>query len=184
MEQQKAREVLEQAKTGEKIVCLYSNPYSDKFAAGFVEAISENHVVLRHLTSHGRYDGWVLRELEDLCRIEYGGRYEETLLSLFRARGQNHPTFLPSTDEATDLKSEILLCAQRNDLAVIIDTGSDTDSWGFVKSVETTTVTIEKFNAEGHIDSESVIELEHVGRVTVDDEDMQDLKILAHWRNL
>ncbi len=184
MEKQKAREVLERAKTEEKIVCLYSNPYSDKFAAGFVEAISENHVVLRHLTTHGRYDGWVLRALEDLCRIEYGGRYEETLLSLFRARGHSHPAFLHATDESSDLTAEMLLCAQRNDLAVIIDTGSDNDSWGFVKSVETTTVTIEKFNVDGQIDSEAVIELEHIGRVTVDDEDMQDLKILAHWRNL
>lgn len=185
METQKAREVLERAKEGEKIVCLYTNPYSDKFAAGFVEAVSENHVVLRHITVHGRYDGWLLRALDDICRIDYGGRYEETLLSLYRGRAQSHlDNFLSVTDQIIDLKSEMLLCAQRNDFAVSIDTGSDEDNWGFVKVLEAITVTIERFNLHGQIDSESVFDMEYIQKIGVDNEDLQDLKLLAHWRDL
>ena len=184
MEKQKAREVLRHAQEAEKIVCLYTSRDSENFAAGFVEAVSENHVILRSLTPHGRYDGWLLRVLENVCRIDSGGRYEEKLVSLFRARDQNHPAFLPSTDEATDLGSEMLICAQRGDYAVRIDIGADDDNEGFVKSVEATTITIERFDVNGHIDSESVIELEYIEKIAVDDEDLQDLKLLAHWRNL
>lgn len=184
MEKQKAREVLRRAQDDEKIVCLYTSRYSENFAAGFVEAVSENQVVLRSLTPHGRYDGWLLRVLENISRIDSGGRYEEKLLALFRARGQNHPHFLPPTDETTDLISEMLICARRSDCAVRIDIGADDDNEGFVKEVEATTITIEKFDVNGQIDSESVIELEHIEKIAVDDEDLQDLKILAHWRDL
>jgi hypothetical protein len=113
MEKQKATEVLASTKEEDKIVCLYSNPYSNKFIAGFVEAISENHVVLRHLTTHGSYDGWRLVSLEDCCRIDFGGRYEETLLALFHARGQSHPNFLPTTDESSDL---VRCCMARSEM--------------------------------------------------------------------
>ncbi|HEX9997840.1 MAG TPA: hypothetical protein VGB45_11895 [Abditibacterium sp.] len=69
-------------------------------------------------------------------------------------------------------------------MAVTIGTGADEDNWGFVKIVESSTVTIEKFDTHGQSDGESVIVTEDIVKISVDDTDMQDLKLLAHFRNL
>ncbi len=182
MESQKAYEILNRAKEQDKIICLYTSCYSEKFAAGFVEAISDKHVVIRSLSVHGRYDGWLLRKLDDVPRMDWGGRYEESLLFLARARKTTHPDgFLFPIGQDTNLISDFLLAAQQHDCMASLDTGSDANIVGFIKSVEATTVTVEIIDTNGENNGESVVELDAIERVDVDDEDLQDLKLLARW---
>lgn len=182
MDSQKAYEILNRAREEDKIVCLYTNCYSEKFAAGFVEAISDKYVVIQSLSIHGRYDGWLLLELDEVPRMGWGGRYEESLLFLARARKTTHPDgFFVPTGQDTSLIVDFLLAAQQHDYIASLDTGSDSNLVGFVKSVEATTATIEIINTNGENNGESVVELEVIERVYVDDEDLQDLKLLARW---
>ena len=185
MEAQKAQDILRRVHSQETIVCLYSSAYSENFAAGFVEAVNEKHVVLRSFSTHGRYDGWLLRQLENMPRIEFGGRYEESLLFLSKAREAKHPEdFLPKFETDTDLLMEFLLAAQKHEFIVSIDTGSQSNIIGFVKTVEATTVTVSKVDNNGDMDGESVVELEAIEKVNADDEDCQDLKLMARWHEL
>ena len=76
-------------------MCLYRSAYSSRFSAGFVLAISDRYVVIESVSPRGDGDGWILRALEDLCRIDHNGRYEEKLLSFYQLRGQAHPRDFP-----------------------------------------------------------------------------------------
>jgi hypothetical protein len=182
MNTQRAIDILERIKEKEEIACLATNPYSDKFAAGFVERVSEEDVILRSFSTHARYNGWSLFKLDDICRIDHGGRYEEKLLSLYHARQTEHQAdLLPALDLNSNLKFELLQASQRKDWAVAIDTGATESICGFVKSVELDYVVIEKFTAYGHADGESTLDFEHIERILVDDEDLQDLRLLTRW---
>ena len=184
MEKQKAQEILNAARERGTIVCLYRSCYSNRFSAGFVLAISDHHVVIESVSPRGECDGWILRELDDLCRIDHSGRYEDKLLSFYRMRGQQHARdFLPETDGNSDLKLEMFVAARHHDYAVRIHTGADEDVEGFVKEVETNTVSIEKLDDYGQNDGECTFDMEVIEGITIGDDDLQDLKLLARWHD-
>ena len=184
MEKQKAQEILGAARERRAIVCLYRSCYSSKFSAGFVLAVSEGDVVIESLSPRGHCDGWILRELDELCRIDSNGIYEEKLMALYRARGAAHARdFLPATDLSSDLKIELLEAARQNDYAVRIHTGADEDIEGFVREVGAATVSIEKFNEYGASDGDCTLDMESVEGIFVHDDELQDLKLLARWQD-
>ena len=184
METSKAQEVLHAARERGALVCLYRSCYSNKFSAGFVLAVSEDDVIIESVSPRGHCDGWILRELDELCRIDSQGIYEEKLMSLYRVRGGAHARdFLPATDLGSNLKVELLEAARQNDSAVRIHTGADEDIEGFVREVGAQTVSIEKFNEYGVSDGDCTLDMESVEGIFVGDDDLQDLKLLARWHD-
>lgn len=185
MEKQKAHEVLNSARERGAIICLYRNYYSSRFSVGFVLAVAANGVVLESLSTRGHVNGWMLRELDDVCRIDHGGIYEEKLQSLYRARGETHaPDFLGETNAQSNLRIELLQASQEHDCAVRLSIGAEEDIEGFVREVGLETVTIEKYNEYGQADGDSVLDMEKIESINVDDEELRDLKLLARWHEL
>ncbi len=185
MEKQKAQEILSAARERGAIVCLYRSCYSNRFSAGFVLAISDNHVVIESVSPRGECDGWILRELDDLCRIDHSGRYEEKLLSFHRMRGEQHARdFLAATDLNSDLKLEMFMAARHHDYAVRVHTGAEEDIEGFVKEVETSIVSIEKLDEYGQNDGDCTFDMEVVEGIYIGDDELQDLKLLARWHDM
>lgn len=191
METTKALDILSRAREQNTLICLYTSRYSDKFVAGFVEAFSDKHVILRSISVHGRYGGWLLRNIEDVPRIDWGGRYEESLLFLSKVRQTIHPSDFLTRSEAensgeanVDLVQEILLAAQRHDYMVSLDPGNSDDIIGFVKAVESSTVSIALINEQGESNGVSVVELDMIEKINVDDDNLQDWKMLARWHDM
>lgn len=185
MEKQKAQEILGAARENGIPVCLFGHARSSRCSIGFVLAISDVHIVLETLSSNGRNDGWLLRKLEDVGRIDSGGRLEETLVSLYRARGESHiRDFLPDIELGSDLQLELLLASRTHDLAVRIYNGTRDNVAGFVRELEQTTVTIETFDEHGIADGETTLTIEDVDAIRVHDEHLQDLKLLARWHDI
>ncbi len=184
MEKQKAHEILGAAREQGAVVLLYRSCYSNRFSAGFVLAISDEHVVIESLSTRGECDGWILRELSDLCRIDHNGRYEEKLLSFHRLRGERHPQdFLPTADLSSNLKIEMFVAARQHDLAVRVHTGADDDVEGFVREVGADTISLEKLNEYGQNDGDCTLDMEVIEGIYIGDDELQDLKLLARWHD-
>ena len=183
MEKQEFQEILRTAKSEGTIVSLYGDG-SNSFSAGFVLAMSDNDVVLESLSPRGFCDGWLSRPMDDIARIEIGGRYEERLLTYYRVRGETHQrNFLPEISMTSDLKAELLEAARAHDYAVTVNVGSDADVIGFVRKVAVETVTIECYTEYGQPDGDSFLSLESIEKVHVGDDELQDLKLLARWHD-
>ena len=184
MEKQKAQEILGAARERDAVVCVHGDRRSGRFSLGWVAAVSDHHVVLELISTNGRSDGWMLRELDSIGRIDSGGRLEETVVSLYRARGESHvKEFLPPTDASSDLKLELLLAARSHDFAVRIYNGARININGFVREIGATTVTVDQFDDFGVADGESTVQLDDFEAVRVHDEDLQDLRMLARWHD-
>ena len=179
-------ETLNKARADKTLVALYANPDSPRtFVAGWVEAVTSEHVVLRQLTPHGRYDGYVLQYLERVLRIDTSGRYLERLNFLFTARKESFPVnLLPNLHAESNLMIEILAAARRLDLLVAIEIAADEVEVGAVKAVSSDAVTIEVLDLLGALDGESTAHLEAISEVRCDDERLQSLKLLSRWHQL
>ena len=183
MEVSKALEILDSARDGGEVVCLYANAYSCAFAAGFVEGATPTHVVLRSLSPNGRADGWLLRGLDDIARIDWRGHYEERLLFLAQMREARwNDGFLPPTHPSSDLVFELLQAAHKADLPVQIDTGSDEPAEGFVRELSPEWVTLDKIERDGSFDGQATVRTDDIEKLLVDEQSLQDLALLARHR--
>ncbi len=179
-------QILQKAKDNENLVALYTNIENPRaFLAGWVEAVSNEHVVLRHLSPEGRYDGYVLKYIDSIFRVDAEGRYIERLAFLFGARKQEFPArWMPETDAETNLIPEILAAAQAGEMMVGIEIAADDMEHGAVREVGFDTVTLEVFDHYGAIDREATVHLESISEVRVDSERLQSLKMLSRWHHL
>jgi hypothetical protein len=179
-------QILQKAKDSENLVALYSNVENPRaFLAGWVESVSNEHVVLRHLSPEGRYDGYVLKYIESIFRVDTEGRYIERLSFLFNARKQEFPArWLPQTDAEANLIPEVLAAAQAAELMVTVEIAAEDIEHGAVRDIGFDTVTLEVFDHYGAIDREATIHLEAISEVRVDSERLQSLKLLSRWHHL
>jgi hypothetical protein len=179
-------QLLLKAKESESPVALYCNVESPRaFLAGWIEAVSSEHVVLRHLSPEGRYDGYVLKYLESIFRIDTEGRYIERLSYLFNARHQNFPArLIGEHDESSNLIVEILHGAAREEMMATIEIAAEDVENGLVKEVGFEAMTLEVYDHYGAIDREASIHLEAISEVRVDSERLQSLKLLSNWTHL
>ena len=177
---------LAKAKADATLVALYANPDNPRaFSAGWVEAVSSEHVVLRHVSPDGRYDGYILRYLERVLRVDTQGRYLERLAFLFQARRQEFPLqLLPKITPESNLLVETLLAAQRNDLLVAVEIAAEDSESGAVKAVNGDAAIINVYDLLGSPDSETTVHIEAISAISVDDEQLQSLKLLSRWHQM
>lgn len=180
MELQRTLEILNRAQENNQIVCLYSSLYYDKFTAGWIEALSDSAVVLRSLHPTGRANGWSLKVLSEIARIDVAGRYEERLGYLAQMREARWKDgFLSSIAPDADLMWEMFVASQRHDFVVGVDIGAEEDIQGVVQDVTPQWVTIDKISFDGLFDGQGTVATEDIKGILVDEQSLQDLQVLA-----
>jgi hypothetical protein len=174
-------DLLREAQSNETLIGVFSDPSNPSaFAAGWVEAVSDEHLVLRHVSQHGRYDGYRLVPLENVFRVDSTGRYLERLRFLSQVREERFPhLFKSGIAEDANLVVEILLAAQQNDLLVLVSVLEGSDLTGWIKQIGHDTVIITLVDNDGVSDFDSTVHLEAITAVYCNDEDLQDLRLLA-----
>lgn len=107
---------------------LYTEPDDpDAFSAGYVEAVTQRHVLLWAVTAWGQFDGWCLQRTEDVQQVFMGDDYEvrlQMLLEMEDARFEPLLTPAPQPDE--DLLCRLLQHAQKTAALVSVMTSEDT----------------------------------------------------------
>jgi hypothetical protein len=179
-------DVLREARNSGALIGVFSDA-SDPgaFAAGFVEAVSKEHVVLRQLSPQGRYDGFHLIALQDIFRVDGAGRYLERLKFLSTAREERTARLFKSRlDEDANLVVEMLMAVQNSDLLVTVSVLDGDDVSGAVKNIGNETATLTRLDHFGVSDYEAVVHLEAISSLLCDDEELQTLRLLRqHQQN-
>jgi len=77
------REILEKIKSTNEIVSIHYDPFNmSSCSVGLVEAIDENFVRLKALSTHGQDAGYEVRRINEIFKIEIGGYYEKKIAFL------------------------------------------------------------------------------------------------------
>ena len=105
------------------LASVYTDPEDPEgFAAGFIEAVDGQHVLMCDLTPWGQIDGWRVRRNADVLQVLYGEEYEQRLAMLMAYHKQHHrPFFTDAPAEDTDLLLSVLLASrERGDIVSVI----------------------------------------------------------------
>lgn len=154
----------------------------DKCSVGFVGALTEGHVLINHVTYTGLSDGFAIRRVEDIFRIDFDGQYEQKLEKLYFLQKQFHQELITSPiSNEINLFKEVLVNSQRSGRVVdiCIDyTESQEDVIGRVKEVNDIEVVISRISQEGKDDGESVLFLNDIIKLNCDSQDEHILQLL------
>lgn len=169
------------------IVSVFSNRNNpESCAVGFIEKISDEQVVIKHVTSTGLYDGYAIRRLNDIFRVDINGQYEKRLLKLYNVQNQEHPNIIKTKKEA-NLFKEVLTVAQNLKLVVSVcidETEEQEDIVGWVKDFGDKEVIIKQISFEGLDDGESAFYIEDIVKINCDSNDERVLGMLNSKLNV
>mgnify|MGYP006900180291 CR=1 FL=1 len=95
-------------------------------------------MLIAHISMHGCYDGYILKRIDDLYRVDVDGKYEQKIGRLYSIKGQSHP---PISIDASDrsLLQTLLNFAKQARLIVTFEFADECLS-GFVESMRHETV--------------------------------------------
>ena len=162
----------------QKVASLYfdkDNPFSH--LTGRILQIRQNEVLIAHISMHGCSDGYILKRIDDLYRVDVDGKYEQKIGRLYSIKGQSHP---PISIDASDrsLLQTLLNFAKQARLIVTFEFADECLS-GFVESVRHETVDLRIVDEYGVICGLAQLLASEVSTVSVDTDDEQDIRLLV-----
>lgn len=172
------------------MVSVYSNRYQpEKCSVGFVEAVTNEHFFIKHVSPVGTDDGYIVRRMSDVFRVDFGGEYEKRLNLLYTLQNQQHQNFFDRKPaKSSNLFRESLIVAKKKNLIVSVcidETENQENVVGFVKDINSEGATISRISLNGLDDGESTLILDDVIKIDCDSLDERTLKILySHNKNL
>ena len=166
-----------------QIVSIFTDKNNaNTWSSGFIEAISEEHIVLKHISPEGRYDGFIARRLNSNYRLDFDGIYEQRLLKLYKIQKQSHGPFIIDKEQiGVNLFKEVLQSAKSTNYVVTICIDEDVeqeDIIGFVKEINDKTILISKISYEGIYDGESIFYLKDIISINCNTSDEIIYKLL------
>lgn len=166
-----------------KIVSVFSDINEpSKCSAGFICAISTEQVLIKHVTCDGLYDGYRVRKLENIYRVDKDSQYERKLESLYFIKNQSHKDILfKGLTGDFNIFQEMLIKSNDIGFPVSIDideTGSQALIIGLIEEIRGTKVVIKKITEYGEEDGESIILLDDIISLNCDSFDEHTMLLL------
>lgn len=151
-----------------KNVLIYSCEDSNKFLYGKLLSVNEIEFALLMYTPCGKYDGIIVKSIEDITRIEYDGQYDRKMqkVLLRNIEAENY-----CIDDSLITSSILELSLKLNKIASIelLDSGYD-DVVGFVDEISDNKCTIKLVDEYGYEDGYSFILISDITQVMFDGE--------------
>ncbi|SHF13925.1 hypothetical protein SAMN05444392_10882 [Seinonella peptonophila] len=180
---------LEQSIKDTEVVNVFSNQYEPNAASvGFIDQLSENQFLMKHITPEGLSDGYMIRRIDDIFRVDLNGEYEQRLRLLYDLRNQHHEDFIQiSVDSQTNLFREALMVAQKKNLIVSIcidEAEEQADITGFVKHINMEEICISKVSFNGLEDGESFLYVKDLVKLNCDTTEEKLLKVVYDYSEI
>lgn len=170
--------ILQDCVNSKKIVSLYFNrdsPFSH--LTGRVLQTNDTELLIAHISAHGYYDGFILKQVNDLYRIDMDGKYEQKIERLYCEKSQSHPLICLDAPNRPLLLA-LLEYAKQNSLIVSVEF-DDACLSGFLESATPDAIDLHLVDEYGATCGISHLYISEVSTIAVDTDDEQDLRLLA-----
>ena len=165
----KMKEMLLALMEAQKIVLLFFDEEdTEAFSCGFIGAVSSNEILIIHIDAFGEKDGFIVKRIEDIVKIEYDGKYSEKIGILDGLNRNKHEEKFEV--QKGSLFLGMLAYAQENEKIVsieLMESGNE-DIVGYVKVMEGNFLTIKTVDYYGLFDGETIVEKDNITHLVCD----------------
>jgi len=174
--------LLDSNKQGEIISVFTNLEESQKFSVGVVSEIFENEIIINHYLPNGKYDGFIVKQIDEIYKIEKGSKYLKKIKKLSHLHQAVHDKLEREQDNGF---FTLLTYAFNNKKVVSIELfGSENnDAVGFVKKIDGNSCTIAALDEYGEEDGFAIFSIEDITHLSCDGDEEIVLKLLHDARN-
>ena len=160
------------------LVAMYLNRSDyDKFVVGNIISITEEWLLIKHLSPRGEFDGYSIRSVDDVYRVEIGGAYLERIERLSKHNEINSTFPIPNLDG--DILINLVNYAMYNECVSVISLDEDaTDIVGLITNASNGMIRIKELTEFGHINGETMFPIKEILKICVNDIECMDLNLL------
>ena len=179
----KMKEMLLALMEDKKIVLLFSNEEdTEAFSCGYIGAVSSGEVLIIHIDAFGEKDGYIVKRIEDIVKVEYDGQYSEKVGILDQLNKNKHEEEFKVQKDSLFLT--MLAYAQGNMKIVSIEIkgSGNEDIAGYVETMEEDFVTIKVVDYYGLFDGEAIVEMSNITHLICDGGREATLNKLVQYR--
>lgn len=156
---------------------------ADTWSSGFIESLSKEHIILKHISPIGRYDGFIARRLDNIFRLDYDGIYEHRLLKLYNMQVQSHKSIFTNNECIEEnLFNKLLQFARISNYVITLsidENDEQEDIIGYVKEIYDNTIEISKINYQGLYDGKSTFCINDIVLINCDTDNEMVYKLLS-----
>ncbi|MDF1494829.1 hypothetical protein [Caproiciproducens sp. CPB-2] len=161
-----------------EIVLIYTNAeQTQNFSAGVISEIFDNEVIISHYLPNGKYDGYVVKQISNIYKIETDSKYVKKIKilgkinktkydQLCRVQGSGFLTLLTYAHETKKVVTVELINSGNN------------DATGFVQQINDKYCIILMLDEYGENDGVSMFNIEDISHLSCDGDDEIVLKQL------
>lgn len=171
---------LQECRKNEELISIYcydeDNNTSDNSYTGWIIGLDHDLILFACISSDALYDGFILKEVSEIYRIDRNTYYEKKIEKLYRLKHSQHPNLKLETK--ADLLEAFLKFGQTQHLIFTI-TQTDGNSFsGFLKAFDKKTLTIREINSSGEENGTILIRMGDVLTFELDGYYEQCLRLL------
>lgn len=173
------RQLLTDWKDRHTLVSLFCDENDqDTFLSGYIMDCDEEWVLIGHITPRGEYDGYILKEIDDIVHIESQGKYEAKMERLYSLKNQKPHLSIDRTKDITLFHEVINKCEKEKCLTTIEIMRDDVCTLTGRIQYHDGVIVIEKIDEYGEPDGMAYAEEKDVSAIGFDNADLMDLDLL------
>lgn len=177
------RRFLEKSYVEKKIVSFFTNEEeTGKFSTGFIGGIFQKEIIINHITPCGHYDGYFVKRIDNILKVEFETLYTNKIEKLYRLRNSTHD----KTEKVTDNGFlDIIIFSKENNKIIsveLLESGVN-NAVGYVESFSNEFVSIKQVNEYGDYDGLCLIKLDDITHLVCDSEEENSLDLLFFSKN-
>lgn len=180
------KRVLINAENKRELIGIYSD-YEDssKFAVGYILTCDEIFVLIGHVNPKGSYDGYVMKQIDNIYLIEKGGKYLSTVIKLFKNQEQRANWDINLKGEKLAIPLMMLEYAKTKQLLIsikLIDSGND-DVKGYVIDIEENNIVCQTVNDYGEKGGLAYFSASNITHLVCDSEEYYTISLISSLKN-
>lgn len=157
-----------------KVVSIYCDiDRPETHLTGFIQACTEEALLVRHISKEGRYDGFVLVHPNNVFRVDVDSEYERKIYTLYHLTKQSHYD-LP--EKGSPFASLIAFCMKEK-FVISIEMEYEVLT-GFIKEYNEDHIHLNIIDAYGRKNGETIVACEQIISLAVDTSVEQCIRIL------
>ncbi len=165
-----------------KLISVYTDiSNSNNFAVGYLVALSSSHILLAHISPGGKYDGYIIKKLEDIYLVEVETQYLKCIEKLYFLQNQSHFDINYLQEMVTeDIVETLLDFAMQRKLVVtiqLVNSGYD-DLRGLIQSMDEEKIAFRELNEFGEEAGIAYFNIQDVTFIACDTEDEHKIRLL------
>lgn len=154
---------------------------TERFSAGYIKTYSDNEILVLYVNPFGDYNGAAVKRIEDIIKIEYGGKYAKRVRKLNELQNENINF---ECEESENLFLSVLRYAQEKKKIVsieLLESGNE-DVVGYVDFIEKDSLSVKLVNTYGEYDGNALMDIRDITHLICDsdEEKARDLLVTYH----